>query len=128
MAFLVDTDILIDYLRDREDAAQAIEPRLAESFLSVMTVAELYQGVRDGKERIRLGQTLSAFSILTITSEIAEKAGLWSREFRKSHGCGLADCLIAATADSHGLVLMSLNAKHFPMLTGVETPYRKQGK
>ena len=128
MAFLVDTDILIDYLRDREDAAQAIEPRLAESFLSVMTVAELYQGVRDGKERIRLGQTLSAFTILTITSEIAEKAGLWSREFRKSHGCGLADCLIAATADNHGLVLMSLNAKHFPMLKGVETPYRKQGK
>lgn len=125
MAFLVDTDVLIDYLRDRDDAANTLEPRIAECYLSVMTVAELYQGVRDGKERHRLAQTLSSFTLLTITAEIAEKAGLWSREFRKSHGCGLADCLIAATADAHGLMLMTLNGKHYPMLDTVETPYRK---
>jgi predicted nucleic acid-binding protein len=127
MALLIDTDILIDYLRDREEAANALEPRIGEAYLSVMTVAELYQGVREGRERIRLAQTLSAFTILTITTEIAEKAGLWSREFRKSHGSGLADCLIAATADAHGLRLMTLNGKHYPMLDAVYIPYRKPG-
>jgi hypothetical protein len=58
-------------------------------------------------------------------SGIAERGGLFSRDYRASHGCGLADCLIAATADLHGLSLVTLNAKHFPMLHDVETPYRK---
>jgi predicted nucleic acid-binding protein len=28
-----------------------------------------------------------------------------------SHGCGLADCLVAATAQLHGLKLATLNSK-----------------
>jgi len=125
MAFLIDTDVLIDYLRGRPEAISFIEKNLSEGFLSVLTVAELYQGVRDGKERVKLARALSELRILPVTQDIAERGGLFSRDFRKSHGCGLADCLIAATADSHGLSLITLNVKHYPMMDNVETPYLK---
>jgi len=125
MAYLFDTDILIDYLRGCSEAVAAIETHTSEAYISVMTVAELYQGVRDGDERAKLAATVSAFTILSITTDIAEQGGLFSRDYRVSHGCGLADCIIAATADSHGLVLCTLNGKHYPMIRTIEVPYRK---
>jgi len=125
MASLFDTDILIDYLRDCPEAILFVEENISDACISAMNVAELYQGVREGKERIQLSKTLSAFTVLPITEEIAEKAGLFSRDYRNSHGCGLADCLIAATADSHGLLLETLNDKHYPMLKSVHVPYKK---
>jgi predicted nucleic acid-binding protein len=36
----------------------------------------------------------------------------------------LIDCMIAATAEDYGLQVLTLNAKHFPMLTHVEVPYQ----
>lgn len=126
MAYLFDTDILIDYLRGYSDAIGLIESRISEAYLSAITVAELYQGVREGKERTKLAATLSAFTILSITPDIAEQGGLFSRDYRSSHGCGLADCLIAATAESHGLILSTLNGRHYPMTQAVEVPYRKK--
>ena len=40
-------------------------------------------------------------------------------------GCGLADCMIAATASHHQLELATLNDKHFGMLQDVVVPYQK---
>ena len=125
MAKLLDTDILIDFLRGHPEAVVYVEAIFSESFVSAINIAELYQGVRNGDEQTRLGKMISALTSLPLTSGIAERGGLYSRDYRPSHGCGLADCLIAATADLHGLSLVTLNAKHFPMLEDVETPYRK---
>ena len=126
MAKLLDTDILIDYLRGYTDAVLFVESSVAEACISAMNIAELYQGVRNGEEQAKLGKMISALTSLPITSEIAELGGLFSRDYRPSHGCGLADCLVAATADLHGLTLATLNAKHFPMLRNLETPYRRK--
>jgi predicted nucleic acid-binding protein len=125
MAYLFDTDILIDYLRGHSGAAQLIEVHIAKAYLSAMNVAELFQGVREGQERTKLGSMISAFTVLPITAEIAEQGGLFSRDYRASHGSGLADCLIAATCDIHGLTLQTLNEKHYPMIQSVHVPYRK---
>jgi predicted nucleic acid-binding protein len=126
MARLVDTDVLIDYLRGHAEAVEFVEAHSSDACVSAMNVAELYQGVRNGKERAQLAKTLSALTVLPITPEIAELGGLHSRDFRASHGCGLADCLIAATAELHGLTLVTLNARHFPMLAAFEIPYQKE--
>ncbi len=128
MAYLFDTDILIDYLRGYPAAIELIEAHITEAYLSVMNVAELYQGVREGNERTKLRATISAFTILPITQDIAEQGGLFSRDYRDSHGCGLADCLIAATVDSHGLTLQTLNDKHYPMIKAMVMPYKKKKK
>lgn len=125
MGKLLDTDLLIDYLRGHPEAVSFAEANIAEVCISAMNIAELYQGVRNGDEQTKLEKMISAMTCLPITSGIAERGGLFSRDYRASHGCGLADCLIAATADLHGLSLVTLNAKHYPMLRDVETPYHK---
>ncbi len=123
---LVDTDVLIDFLRGRAEAIEFLEQNLDHLHISSVTVAELYQGVRESQERTKLTTTLSALTVLPLTEEIAEVAGLFRRDYRTLMGCGLADCMIAATASQHHLALVTLNAKHFGMLQDVVVPYRKQ--
>ena len=122
---LVDTDVLIDYLRSRPEAVRFLEDNVDLISISAVSVAELFQGVREGPERIKLSMMLSALTILPLTDEIAELAGIYRRDFRSSSGCGLADCMIAATASFHDLDLVTLNARHFAMLKRVIVPYVK---
>ncbi len=122
---LVDTDILIDYLRGHPEAGSFLESRIDEVSISAVSVAELYQGVREGRERTLLARMVSALTVLPLTTDIAERAGLFRRDYRATTGGGLADCVIAATAARHGLELATLNGKHFRMLERVLTPYLK---
>jgi predicted nucleic acid-binding protein len=48
---LIDTDVLIDYLRGQPQAVEFLESLRELLLISTMTIAELYAGVRDGKER-----------------------------------------------------------------------------
>jgi len=122
---LFDTDVLIDYLRGYTPAVRYLEAHLDEVSISCVSVAELFQGVRDGQERTKLSKMISALVVLPLTEEIAELAGLYRRDYRASLGCGLADCMIAATAARHELELVTLNARHFKMLAHTTTPYIK---
>lgn len=124
---LVDTDILIDYLRGHPEAITFLESHMDEGLISAVSVAELYLGVRESAERTKLACLISAFVVLPLTQEIAETAGLYRRDYRARTGCGLADCMIAATASAHRVPLASLNAKHFTMLESVIIPYVKNG-
>ncbi len=120
---LIDTDILIDYLRDRPEAVSYINNLTEPLCVSVITVAELYAGVREGEERTRLNTFMLAFSIIPVDAAIAVAGGLLRRDYGKSHGTGLADALIAATVQLRGFRFAGLNRKHFPMLADMITPY-----
>ena len=73
---LIDTDILIDYVRGQPDAVLFIEQNIDHLAVSAVSVAELYQGVREGRERTKLSRMISAFTVLPLTLEIAKCAGL----------------------------------------------------
>jgi predicted nucleic acid-binding protein len=49
-AYLVDTDVLIDYLRDHPQAVAFLEAQPGPLLISAITVAELYAGVGEGAE------------------------------------------------------------------------------
>lgn len=123
---LIDTDILIDYLKAEPAAVEFVETHIDQVLISSVTVAELYQGVRNDKERDALDDFLSAVRVLDTDFAIAKSAGLYRRQYKASHNSGLADCLIAATAAEHRIPLKTLNTKHFPMLSDVEAPYIKK--
>lgn len=125
MGALIDSDVVIDYLRAVSEAESFIEGLEGRICLSAITVAELYQGVREGRERKQLEVFFQCFQILPISKEIAEMGGLYRRDFRKSHRIGLADALIAATATVFDLTLHTLNTKHYPMIEGIQPPYIK---
>lgn len=122
---LWDTDVLIDYLRGREEAVKYIESYRGPLKTSAVTLAELYAGVRDGQERTDLEAFLTAFEIVPLQTEAAVLGGLFRRDCGKSHNVSLPDSLIAATAVHTGAVLVTQNKKHFPMLNNVLVPYRK---
>ena len=98
MRWLLDTNILIDHLRGKPAAVALMQDRVGESATSSLTVAELYQGVREGPERTSLAALEASLTVLPVTEEIARQGGLHSRQYRSSHGAGLIDCMIAATA------------------------------
>lgn len=122
---LIDTDVLVDYLRGVPQAVAFLENAEERLLISAITVAELYAGVREGKERRVLDSFLGAFEIVPLDRAVAERGGLFRRDFGKSHNTGLADALIAASAEAARARVVTLNAKHFPMLTDVLVPYRK---
>lgn len=57
---VIDTDVLIDYLRGQEQAAGFLEGCEQALAISVITIAELYAGVRDGAERQQATQSREA--------------------------------------------------------------------
>lgn len=122
---LIDTDVLIDFLRGYEPAIAFMQQASLPLRVSTMTVAELYAGVREGQEKKVLECALDSCIKIDPDTEIATLGGLYRRDYGKSHGVGLVDALIAATARLHGCQLVTLNKKHFPMLENVLIPYYK---
>ncbi len=122
---VLDSDVVIDYLRRHPAAVSCVRGLNTRPFLSAVTVAELYAGVREGPERAELEAVAIGFRVLPVTRSIATQAGLFRRQFWKSHGVQLFDALIAATAKEIGAGLFTLNLKHYPMLSDVRAPYTK---
>ena len=120
---LIDTDVLVEYLRGRSEAAEYLEGLTSDLYISVITVAELFAGVKGDEEQKSLKQLLLAFVILPVTEKTARLGGLYRRDYGRSHGTGLADALIAATAEENGSDLVTFNRCHFPMVSRITVPY-----
>ena len=126
--FLVDTDVLIDFLRGREQAVSFVNLESDRIIVSSIVVAELYAGVRGGKgdtEQSTLERFLSLFRIVHVTVAIARLGGLYKRDYGRSHGVSLADAVVAATATLENAELKTLNVKHYPMFDAIQPAYRK---
>lgn len=121
---LLDTDVLIEYLGGREEAIEYLEGLTSDLYLSVISVAELFAGVKGDEEERSLKQFLLAFIVLPVTEKVARLGGIYRRDYKPSHRTGLADALIAATADENGTYLVTFNRRHFPMVE-VRVPYER---
>lgn len=98
-------------------------------FLSAVTVAEIEDGIaklrREGAPRksADLAAWLEAVlhlygdRILAFDTAIARIAGTLSDRARgQGHAPGFSDLIIAATAQRHGLIILSRNIRHFAPL------------
>ena len=112
---LVDTDILINFLRGRETAQNYLSSLLEEAtiYCSVITVAEIHTGMKE-HEREKTTELIDSLNIVDINREIAEKSGKYKREGQRQ-SLELDDCFIAATAFIKGAILATGNGKHYPM-------------
>lgn len=123
--FLLDTDVLVDFLRGHSEAVAFVNAHSARIILSSIVVAELYAGIRGDGEQAALEALISLFRLVPVGGEIAKTGGLYKRDYGKSHGVGLADAILAATAESENAELKTLNTKHYPMLKGLRPAYTK---
>mgnify|MGYP006305280965 FL=1 len=83
---LIDTDVLIDYLRGNSQGIDYLENITGLLLVSSITVAELYAGVREGKERTALESFIMVFEVVPVDEKIATLGGLYRRDYGKSHG------------------------------------------
>ena len=123
--YLLDTDILIEYIRGQARSIAYVDDLDGDLLVSAATVAELYAGVRNVAEQQRMDDFLSAMLFIPVDQVIAKQGGLYRQQYGKSHGTGLVDALIAATADNVGANLVTFNQRHFPMIANLQVPYQR---
>lgn len=99
LELLFDTSCLIDIYWGRERIRPYFDRILQDDiapYLSVVTEAELWRGLRVG-ELDKHQALLSQFTILPLRSDAARLAGEWMQRYQTT-GLGWMDALIAATA------------------------------
>lgn len=115
---IVDTNIIIDLLNGRKEAFKFLDSNLRNNLLlSVISVSEVYSGIRGKKEVQLLEDLLTIFELIPVNKSIAVEAGFLRNKFRASHGIETPDALIAATANYLKVPVASLDKKHFSVLT-----------
>jgi predicted nucleic acid-binding protein len=119
---MIDTDILIWYMRGNNKAQKIVE-KLNGFCISVITYMELVQGMRNKQELVILRRALRKWNvkILFITEDISTKAMFLVEQHFLSNSLELADALIASTAISNGLKLLTGNIKHYKVIKNIET-------
>ena len=125
---IIDTDILIDHFHNNKPALSCIR-ELSDAdeqiAISVVTVAELLGGMRDGEEA-KTERLLGLFDILSVDEAVSRHASIYLRKFRRSHRIDFGDAMIAATAFLYGAELLTRNIKHYPMTDILVTaPYER---
>ncbi|MDD4239691.1 MAG: type II toxin-antitoxin system VapC family toxin [Desulfotomaculaceae bacterium] len=115
--FLLDTTILIDLFRGRQEAIVFLDKLSQEGtlFVCAVVVSEIFSGVRPA-ELSKVEEFLEAMGYIQIDYRTAKSAGLYKRDFQKKGiSLSISDTLIAATAVDHFLTLVTKNVRHFPM-------------
>ena len=100
---LLDTDVLVDSFR----GARRLDIGRDRAWYSVITRCELFAGRGVNEDLVRA--TLGLFDEIAIDRAIAERAG----RIKRAADIRIADALIAATALTHGLELVTRNRRDF---------------
>ncbi|MGH7091169.1 MAG: type II toxin-antitoxin system VapC family toxin [Stellaceae bacterium] len=138
--YLVDTNVISAEAPSRIAPTALVtwmDQRTALLSISVVTVAEIEDGIaklrREGAVRksgdleawLETVLHLYADRILAFDTSTARIAGALSDRARaQGHAPGLGDIIIAATAERHGLTILSRNIRHFrPLGVPVLDPF-----
>ncbi len=124
--YLLDTDTLIYSLKGSEPVLENLaRHQHAPLRISAVSLMELYYGAykseRVAASLASVRRIESAFSILPVDATISETFGMMKADL-ESKGTPLqdADLMIAATALSNNLVLVTNNEKHFSRIDGLK--------
>jgi predicted nucleic acid-binding protein len=113
---VLDSDVIIEILRDRTPAvraAVALEATGVPTFCTAVSWAEVYAGVRVGEEAVTQA-FFDARGEVVLERRVGRLAGEYLGRHRRSHGVEIADALVAAAAVTSGSRLWTLNRKHYP--------------
>lgn len=121
MRYLLDSDIVIDYLRNYQPTMRSLDNLLKQGdslFISAITNLELHAGesITKAETLEKINNLFSRLSIVEINAEIAGLAG----DFRRIYTTSVPDALIAACACSISAALITKNVKHFKPITEIK--------
>ena len=122
---VLDSDVLIDYLRGLPAAGRFVDRLASVPTCSEVTRVEVLRGMRSPERRVT-ERFLATIRWSTVDEETTRLAGELGRRFRRSHGgIGVVDLVVAATAVRLKVPLATLNVRHFPMFEGLEPAYQR---
>ena len=113
---LLDTDYAINFLRGK---SAIIKPLIINNtaFLSMLSVYEIYAGIRPGEE-IDTSHFIQACRIEMITLDIAKNAGMFRyQQQKKGMTLSVVDCIIGETARLNNHLIATNNKKQYPTAT-----------
>jgi tRNA(fMet)-specific endonuclease VapC len=118
--YLVDSDVLIDYLKGLSKRRRLLLKLREEGVLiiSVINVVEIYSGkeIKDSRKRKIIDEFLSEFEIISLEENLAKRAGI----IRMQYQVPFADAIVAATAIETNSILVTRNVKHFSKIKGLK--------
>lgn len=117
MLRVLDSTVLIDFLRGRPAVERVRALRAAGDVpaRTAINVEEIVRGLREN-EIDAARRLFTGLVVLPVDARAGWQAGTWRREYTARGGTLFqADCLLAATALSHGGTLVTGNPKDFPM-------------
>lgn len=113
-----DTNILVDWLRDRPEAVAELS-RYNRHRISRVVWTEILAG-EPLEKRDTVQQLIAPFEVVEIDARIAAAAA----EIRHRMKMKLMDAYIMATAQVNGAILITRNTKDFPaQMPGIRVPY-----
>ncbi len=124
MAYLIDTDWAVDYLKGVDEKVSFL--RSAEDlYITSISIGELIEGIEGSEKkeaRIRgLENFLANITVVSFTEEMAYTFGKIRNDLRKKGKLpGDIDLMIAATALHLDLEVLTDNKKHFKHISGIE--------
>ena len=118
---IIDTDVLIWYLRGNENAQKIINVNIPFR-ISVINYLELVQGMRDKREFRILQKCLKqwATEIIQINESISTHAMFLVENYFLTHSLESGDAIIAATALEYNEVLLTANEKHYRYIPNLD--------
>ncbi|MFZ5632931.1 MAG: type II toxin-antitoxin system VapC family toxin [Bacillota bacterium] len=123
MKVVIDTNIIIDHLRNIPQATrqlQEVENGNLEGLISTITVMELMAAPKMTPQRVdAIKSLLGIFDHIPVDDHVAAMAGGLLSKYHSSHGLDPMDAIIAATALINDAVLFTLNKKHFKFIEGL---------
>ncbi|MEZ4824771.1 MAG: type II toxin-antitoxin system VapC family toxin [Bacteroidia bacterium] len=117
---LCDTNILISAFNGREDTIEKLNQiGLSEIVLSAVTVMELFQGMSNKSELVKIKKQIRFYDVVQIDRNISEKAIEFVEKFKLSLGLQIPDAIIGATGVVYQIPLFTYNVKDFHFLPGI---------
>jgi tRNA(fMet)-specific endonuclease VapC len=125
VTYLVDTDVLIDFLAERPQAVQLFDAIANTGIaISVITLGEFYEGIyrsSRGAAEMRFLSLVDDIQVLEASALIMKRYA-WIRATLHNSGRLIPDfdIIIGATCIVHDLTLVTRNRKHFERIEGLK--------
>lgn len=119
---VIDTSVFIEFFRakDKSKTALAQLPAGTATFVSAISIFELFVGANTPEKVHITQQLLKGVAVLPFDEEVAKLAGrLFDDLQRSGQMLEFRDVMIAATAIHHNLPVKTLNVRHFSRISGV---------
>jgi len=115
--YLLDTTAIIDHLRGNKKVNSRLEEIGQRGDIAgccCINITETYAGMRE-KEKEKTDRFIESLYYFEVTRKIAKLAGeLRQKYIKEGETLATTDVIIAATAITYNLTLLTKNIKHYP--------------